>query len=95
MSVSMIGWVATAVFASSYLFNEAATLRKIQAAAACLWIVYGVLIGALPVIVANVIVAGVAVFTAVSTTTRAKPSLDPRATPATPELPLTQSPQAE
>jgi hypothetical protein len=45
MSLAWIGWVATAVFASSYLCREAASLRRVQAA---------------PVIVANLIVAGVA-----------------------------------
>lgn len=56
-----LGWVATGVFASSYLFNEPRTLRRVQALAACLWVGYGVLIHALPVVVANLIVAGVAV----------------------------------
>ena len=55
-----LGWVATAVFASSYLFREPKRLRRIQAVAACLWVGYGVLIHALPVIAANLIVAGVA-----------------------------------
>jgi hypothetical protein len=62
MNVNMIGWVATAAFAISYFFRRPATLRKIQAFAACLWIMYGVAIGALPVIVANVIVAGAALY---------------------------------
>ena len=34
MSLAWIGWVATAVFASSYLCREAASLRRVQAAAA-------------------------------------------------------------
>ena len=55
--LNAIGWVATAVFAASYFFRRPATLRKIQAGAACLWIVYGLLLGALPVVAANVIVA--------------------------------------
>jgi hypothetical protein len=62
MNVSMIGWVATVAFAISYFFPRPATLRKIQAFAACLWIIYGAAIGALPVIVANVIVAGSALY---------------------------------
>ena len=45
--LSWIGWVATAVFASSYLCKQQATLRRVQAAAAVLWVVYGVLIHAL------------------------------------------------
>ena len=58
--LASIGWIATAVFATSYLCREPATLRRVQAAAAVLWVVYGVLIHAPPVIVANLIVAGVA-----------------------------------
>ncbi len=57
-----IGWVATVVFASSYLFNDAKKLRWIQAGAALLWIAYGAMIHATPVIVANVIVAAAAVY---------------------------------
>jgi hypothetical protein len=48
------------VFACSYFCREAASLRRVQAAAAVLWVVSGVLIQAAPVIVANLIVAGVA-----------------------------------
>jgi hypothetical protein len=62
INANMIGWVATAVFAISYFFRRPATLRKIQAFAACLWIMYGIAIGALPVIFANVIVAGAALY---------------------------------
>lgn len=56
-----LGWLATAVFVTSYFTKQSATLRRIQGLAACLWAAYGVLIHALPVIVANLIVAGVAV----------------------------------
>ena len=57
-----IGWVATAIFASSYFCKRPGTLRRIQALAALLWIGYGLLIHALPVIVANLVVAGVALY---------------------------------
>ncbi|HKC11115.1 MAG TPA: YgjV family protein [Vicinamibacteria bacterium] len=56
-----IGWVATAIFAASYFFKDPVGLRRLQALAASLWIVYGVLIAAPPVIVANVIVAVMAI----------------------------------
>ncbi len=62
MTIALLGWLATAVFAASYFFRRASTLTKIQAAAACLWIVYGVKIGAVPVVVANLIVAGAALY---------------------------------
>lgn len=55
-----IGWLATAVFVSSYFAKGPATLRRIQGVAAVMWAVYGALIHAVPVIVANVIVASVA-----------------------------------
>jgi hypothetical protein len=55
-----IGWVATAAFAASYFCRQPAALRRVQALAALLWIGYGVLIKAPPVIVANVVVAAIA-----------------------------------
>ena len=54
MSLSLVGWLATAVFASSYLFR--------QPGAALLWVIYGVAIDAVPVVVANLIVAGAALY---------------------------------
>ena len=57
-----IGWIATATFASSYFFKRPEMLRRIQALAALLWIGYGVMIHALPVIVANLVVAAVALY---------------------------------
>ena len=53
----LFGWCATMVFACSYLFSSAVALRWVQAGAAVLWIAYGVLSHAPPVIAANVIVA--------------------------------------
>jgi uncharacterized protein with PQ loop repeat len=60
MIIEAIGWIATAVFALSYLFKSDSALRRIQAIAAVLWIVYGISIAAKPVIVANLIVAAFA-----------------------------------
>jgi uncharacterized membrane protein len=57
-----IGWIATAVFSSSYFCRRATTLRRIQALAALIWVVYGFLIGAMPVVVANIIVAAAALY---------------------------------
>src|ERR1700686_2080055 len=57
---SLLGWAATAVSAGSYLSRQEARLRKIQGAAACLWIIYGVNVDSTPVIVANIIVAAMA-----------------------------------
>jgi hypothetical protein len=61
MKLDWIGWIATALFASSYFFKQPMALRKVQALAALLWVVYGLMIHALPVVVANVVVAAVAV----------------------------------
>ncbi len=58
-----IGWIATALFASSYFFKEQTVLRRVQAGAACLWIAYGLMISAYPVVASNVIVAGIALYT--------------------------------
>jgi hypothetical protein len=63
MTFDWIGWVATALFVSSYFCKEAATLRRVQGIAALAWAAYGVTIHSLPVIVANVIVAGAAAWT--------------------------------
>ena len=56
-----VGWAATAVFTASYFFRQPAALRRIQAAAACLWIAYGLARGSMPVVVANLLVAAAAV----------------------------------
>jgi hypothetical protein len=60
-NVDFIGWLATAVFLVSYFTKGPVGLRRVQGVAAGLWATYGVLIHSLPVIVANVLVAGVAV----------------------------------
>jgi hypothetical protein len=57
-----LGWVATALFICSY-FVKPAMLRVVQMVAAVLWAVYGVLIGAVPVIAANILVFSAAGWT--------------------------------
>jgi len=59
----MLGWVATAVFVGSYFFTRPALLRAAQMLGATLWIVYGALIGAIPVVVANGLVFTAAAWT--------------------------------
>jgi len=59
--VDWIGWLATAVFLVPYFTRSAISLRRVQGVAAGLWALYGVLIHSLPVIVANILVASVAV----------------------------------
>ena len=58
-----VGWLATVVFMSSYFARGPIMLRRIQGVAAALWATYGILIHSWPVIVANILVAGVAVAT--------------------------------
>ncbi|MGA3185565.1 MAG: hypothetical protein ABSF22_00515 [Bryobacteraceae bacterium] len=62
MNNDLIGWLATAVFMISYMVKSPANLRRIQAVASCLWLAYGVLIHSLPMIVANFLVAAVALY---------------------------------
>lgn len=73
-SVDWIGWLATAVFLVSYFTRGPNSLRRVQGVAAGLWAVYGVLISSLPVIVANILVASVAV---ISSFRRSTPSASP------------------
>ncbi len=60
--INWIGWVATGVFAVSYFCKQPKMLRMVQAIAALMWVTHGFLIGAMPVVVANVIVALAAVY---------------------------------
>ena len=57
-----VGWLATAVFVLSYRFGDQRTLRWIQAFAAVLWVGYGLARHAMPVVVANLLVAGMALY---------------------------------
>lgn len=58
-----LGWAATAVFVASYFCARDRTLRAVQMTGALMWIVYGVVIGASPVIVANALVFGASAWT--------------------------------
>jgi hypothetical protein len=58
--IEWVGWLATGVFAISYFCRQPIALRRTQALAALLWIGYGIAIKALPVIVANLVVAAIA-----------------------------------
>ena len=61
--IEYLGWVATAVFVGSYLCKRTEVLKAIQMLGALMWVVYGVVIGATPVIAANVLVFSVAGWT--------------------------------
>jgi hypothetical protein len=55
-----LGWTATGVFVASYACRRPEMLRRVQMAGATMWILYGVLMQAAPVVVANVLVLGAA-----------------------------------
>jgi hypothetical protein len=61
--VESLGWAATAVFVGSY-FTRASLLTRVQMIGALMWIAYGVLQHALPVVVANLLVFTAAGWTA-------------------------------
>jgi len=58
--VANLGWAATAVFTASYFCKGAQTLRLVQMAGAAMWLGYGVVMKAPPIIVANALVLTVA-----------------------------------
>jgi hypothetical protein len=68
VKLEWVGWLATALFASSYFFKHPLVLRKVQAGAALLWVIYGLIIHAFPVVVANLVVASVALYSGLSKT---------------------------
>jgi hypothetical protein len=59
-NMEWIGWAATATFAVSYLYKDPVVLRRWQGGAALLWMSYGFVIHSAPIVVANIIVAGLA-----------------------------------
>ena len=64
--MEIIGWLATAAFAGSYFFEDPVHLRRVQAGAALLWVAYGLVIHSWPVIIANVVVMAVALWSTLS-----------------------------
>jgi hypothetical protein len=61
--VESLGWAATAVFVGSY-FTHAALLKRVQMVGALMWVGYGLLTHAWPVVAANLMVFGAAAWTA-------------------------------
>jgi hypothetical protein len=58
-----LGWAATCVFVASYFCKGPAAIRCVQMLGALMWLIYGGLIGALPVVAANALVFGAAAWT--------------------------------
>ena len=67
MAVEYLGWAATAVFVASYFCTRSHVLKTVQMIGALMWVVYGLCIGASPVVVANLAVFGAAGWTLIRT----------------------------
>jgi Bacterial inner membrane protein len=63
-----IGWAATAVFTASYFCQRPGALRTVQMVGASMWVAYGVVTNAAPVVAANLLVLSAALLTAWRTT---------------------------
>lgn len=74
MAIEYLGWAATTVFVGSYFCKSPTALRRVQMLGALMWVVYGVLIQAAPVMAANVLVFGAAAWTALRTTKQQQPA---------------------
>jgi hypothetical protein len=72
--IDSLGWVATGLFVTSYFFARPAALRAAQILGALLWVIYGALIGARPVIAANALVIAAAAWTTLRELRRTKRS---------------------
>jgi hypothetical protein len=55
-AIEALGWLATATFIASYFFARPEALVRVQIAGGAMWIVYGVLVHATPVVAANLLV---------------------------------------
>lgn len=63
-AIEYLGWAATTVFVASYFCTRATALRGVQMVGALMWVMYGLLIAAPPVVAANVLVFVAAAWTA-------------------------------
>ncbi|MBI5069128.1 MAG: hypothetical protein HZB56_12900 [Deltaproteobacteria bacterium] len=62
--IEALGWAATAVFVGSYFSSRAEVLVRVQMLGAIMWVGYGALMRAPPVVVANVLVLAAAAWKA-------------------------------
>ena len=61
--IDFLGWAATTVFVGSYFCTKADALKRMQMIGALMWVAYGILIKASPVVAANLLVFGAAGWT--------------------------------
>jgi hypothetical protein len=54
-TIEVLGWSAAGVFTTSYFFTRPRALRRAQMLGAAMWLAYGVLLHASPVVVANLL----------------------------------------
>jgi hypothetical protein len=71
--IDTFGWIATSVFVGSYFCSRPSRLRAAQMLGALIWIAYGFLIGASPVIAANALVFCAAAVTLLNKSQAARP----------------------
>ena len=62
--VEALGWAATATFVGSYFFARPQALVRVQMVGGAMWVLYGFLVGAAPVVAANVLVMAAAAWKA-------------------------------
>jgi hypothetical protein len=72
--VDYLGWLATALVVGSYFTSSRAAMRLVQMAGAVIWMLYGVAIGATPVIVSNILVCAAATWTMLRTPPEPSPA---------------------
>lgn len=70
-----VGYFATLLVLISYFFRQPKHLRRVQAVAAFHWTLYGVLIDSMPVIVANILVAAIAIWSSIKIAPKASSSI--------------------
>jgi hypothetical protein len=63
--IEYLGWAATAVFVASYFCTRSRVLKAVQMVGALMWVGYGLVIGASPVVAANLAVFAAAGWTLV------------------------------
>jgi hypothetical protein len=74
--ISALGWTATGFFVASYFFDRPVTLRATQMMGALLWVIYGGLIAAYPVVAANALVMAAAAWTTIREVRRDRVSVN-------------------
>ena len=79
-----LGWLAMVAFSASYLCKNAVALRRAQAGAAGVWVLYGLASGAAPVVFANVVVVFMAVVYPVIKARLERPTEEPAKTASDP-----------